>query len=437
MKEIRTTGCPCGREHRSSAKNVMIGKGVLAQLPEEITRTGASKPFVLCDANTDRAAGQTVSALLERAGIDFRKFVIKEEHPEPDERIVGSVFMHLDPSCDLVVAVGSGVIGDVSKIVATVAGVGYIIVATAPSMDGYASATSSMARDGVKVSLPTKCPDLIIGDVDILRNAPIELLKSGLGDMLAKYVSLAEWRIAHLLTGEYYCEDIAELMRECLRSCTENADGLLKRDEAAVEAVFRGLVLAGQAMSYAECSRPASGVEHYFSHVWDMRALEFGDASSTHGIQVAIGTLLSARLYDKLKTVVPDKEKALAAVASFSKEAWFEELSAFLGSSARAMIELDAKERKYSKEAHRARIERIVENWDEILRIIEEEIPSAAQIESLLDRIQCPKRPSAIGIDEAATPTVFKATKDIRDKYVLPRLLWDLGLLDEFASSLA
>ncbi|MBR2353186.1 MAG: sn-glycerol-1-phosphate dehydrogenase [Clostridia bacterium] len=437
MVEIKETGCACGKAHRCAVNNVIIGKGVVEKLPEEIKKMGATKPFVLCDVNTDRAAGQTVSVILEKAGIPYSKYVIAKDHSEPDEETVGAVFMHFDPSCDLVLAVGSGVIGDVSKIVATVAKLGYMIVATAPSMDGYASATSSMARDGVKVSLPTKCPEVIIGDVDILKEAPAEMLKSGLGDMLAKYISLAEWRIARLLVGEYYCEDIAELMRECLRACSDNADGLLKREDAAVEAVFQGLVQAGLAMSYADCSRPASGVEHYFSHVWDMRALEFGDACSTHGIQVAIGTLYSARLYEKLKTVTPDVKKGIASVEAFSKDGWFEELSGFLGSSAQAMIRLDAKEQKYDPETHKVRLVKIVENWDEILRIIDEEIPTAAELEALLDRIECPKRPSEIGIDEALLPITFKATKDIRDKYILPRLLWDLGLLDEMADTLA
>ena len=116
-------------------------------------------------------------------------------------------------------------------------------------MDGYASATSSMSRDGVKVSLNSRCADVIIGDTDILKTAPLHMLKSGLGDMLAKFVSIAEWRIAHIITGEYYCEEVAQLIRSAVKKCVDNAAGLLQRDEAAIEAVFEGLVIGGVAMA--------------------------------------------------------------------------------------------------------------------------------------------------------------------------------------------
>ena len=141
---------------------------------------------------------------------------------------------------------------------------------------------------------------VMVGDIDVLNGAPVFMAKAGLGDMLAKYVSICEWRIAHLITGEYYCETIAEMVRVALKKCVDNAEGLLKRDEEAIKAVFEGLIIGGVAMSYAGVSRPASGVEHYFSHVWDMRALEFGTSMDLHGIQCAIGTLISARIFSAL-----------------------------------------------------------------------------------------------------------------------------------------
>ena len=81
--------------------------------------------------------------------------------------------------------------------------------------------------------------------------------------------------------------------------------------------------------------------------------------------------------------------------------------------------------------AHKDRLEVIIANWDEILRIIDEELPPPAWLNSVMDTIEAPKTLSEIGIDEALLPIVFRATKDIRDKYVLSRLAWDLGVLDE------
>ena len=73
----------------------------------------------------------------------------------------------------------------------------------------------------------------------------------------------------------------------------------------------------------------------------------------------------------------------------------------------------------------------ILTNWNKILEIIHEELPSSAQLEALLDTIDAPKTLDAIGIPDSSLPMIFKATKDIRDKYVLSRLFWDLGILDE------
>jgi glycerol-1-phosphate dehydrogenase [NAD(P)+] len=288
-----------------------------------------------------------------------------------------------------------------------------------------------MTRDGLKISLPSRSADVIIGDTDILCQAPLHMMKAGLGDMLAKYVSICEWRIAHLICGEYYCEEIADLIRSALKRCADNAEGLLKRDPAAVEAVFAGLVIGGVAMNYAGLSRPASGVEHYISHVLDMRGAEYGTPVELHGIQCAIGTLIAASLYEKVKTITPDKEKGLAYAASFDQAAWNETLRQLLGKGAESMIALEAKEGKYDVAKHAPRLEFIVNNWDTILSIIEEEIPSTETLNALMDTIEAPKTLAEIGIDENLLPTVFRATKDIRDKYVLSRLAWDLGILDE------
>lgn len=431
---ILEKGCACGKAHINPIDKVIIGKDVLGNIPAVLEEYGATKVFVLSDPNTFRAAGRAVCDVLTEAKIPFTSYTMEEASPEPDEKTTGAMLLHYDPTCNAILTVGSGVLNDTAKLLAAAANLPYIIVATAPSMDGYASQSSSMCRDGLKISLGSRTPNVIIGDVNILKEAPMDMLRSGLGDMLAKYVSICEWRIANLITGEYYCEEVAQMVRDALKKCTDNAKGLLSRDEEAVQAVFEGLVNSGIAMSYAGVSRPASGVEHYLSHVWDMRGVSFGTPVDSHGTQCAIGTLLATRFYEKLKTITPNKEKALAYVRSFDYKSWSETLKAFLGKAAKSMIELEAKEKKYDVTAHAERLDRILANWDNILRIIDEELPSSAQIEALLDTIGAPKSMHEIGIDDALLPKTFHATKDIRDKYVLSRLCWDLGVIDEITA---
>lgn len=434
--QLDGAACACGKTHRTSVKEIVVESGAIKRLPEILKRYGAKKPFLLADQNTWKAAGERALAVLTQARIACSSYVFDSAQLEPDEATVGSAAMHLDYGCDAVIAIGSGVINDTGKILAAMTKTLYVIVGTAPSMDGYASKTSSMSRDGLKVSIPARCADVIIGDLDVLCAAPQRLLISGLGDMLAKYVSICEWRIAHLLVDEPYCPTIAALVRAALKVCVKNADGLMSREKEAVKAVFEGLAVCGAAMEFAGLSRPASGVEHYFSHVWDMRGLEFGAPLSTHGIQCAIGTLLALRLYEKLQKITPDKEKALAQAKAFDFPAWSEELRAFLGKGAQAMIRAEAQDGKYDPEKHRERLKRILANWDALLAIMREELPPAQEIGQLLESMNAPREAQEIGIARELLPLCFKATKDIRDKYVLSRLCWDLGILDEMAESL-
>ena len=431
LDKFNNIKCKCGKTHSFNVKCVYTGSGVIEKLPEAIELLKAKKCFLISDANTFEAAGKKAINILEKNGIEYVSYSIDEKNVEPNEKSVGAVIMHFDKSCDIVVGIGSGVINDIGKILANLTFLPYIIIATAPSMDGYASATSSMTRDGLKISLPSKCADIIIGDTDVLCNAPLKMLQAGMGDMFAKYISICEWRISSLITGEYYCEEIAKLVRYAVKKCADNADCLLKRDKKAIEAVFEGLIIAGAAMAFAGLSRPASGVEHYFSHVWDMRGLAYGTNVELHGIQCAIATLYASRIYEIIKTLTPDENKALEYVDGFDYEQYKEKLKTFIGKGSAEMIALEKKEQKYSKELHKKRLKIIIKNWSKIVEIIEQEVPSNKIIEGILKKIECPCSIEEIGMDKSILPMTFNATKDIRDKYVLSRLCWDLGIIDD------
>ena len=223
LNDFMNKECACKKSHQIKLPQIIVENGAILSLSKIISQKGLKKAYVLADINTFSVAGESVLNELDKASVSYTKHVFKNENLEPDEYAVGSAIMHFDKGCDFVVSIGSGVLNDIGKIVSATANIPYIIVATAPSMDGYASATSSMSRDGLKVSLPSKCADVIIGDIDIVKTAPIKMLQAGLGDMLAKYVSIAEWRIAYEVASEYYCERVAELIRGALKKCVDNA----------------------------------------------------------------------------------------------------------------------------------------------------------------------------------------------------------------------
>ncbi len=420
--------CPtCHKRHFGGLKECFVGENGIEHLVPLLHKYGVKRPYVLCDYNTFAAAGERVVALLDECGISFALHVVDRDRPAPDEKLVGEAFMHRPFDCDGLVVCGSGVLNDVGKILSSATGKPYILMATAPSMDGFASASSSMERDNFKISLPSRCPDAVIGDLDVLKKAPPHMIASGIGDMLAKYVSLAEWRMGALLLDEPYCETVAEIVSLALKKCVDNGPAAVRGEVAGIKALTEGLIVSGLAMNFVGLSRPASGMEHYISHIMDMRALAFGMPSDLHGIQCGIGTLLTVKAYEKLLTIKPDGDKARAHAASFDREDHEKTLQQTLGKAARSMIEAEAREQKYNAEKHGRRLTRILENWDGIKDIIAS-LPFSRDLESFMEKIGHPTSYRAIGMTEEQVTNAFCLAADVRDKYVLGRLLWDLGL---------
>lgn len=428
--------CDCGREHRAQVDYLSIKRGAIYDLPDALNALGVKKPFIVYDKNTFEAAGRQVCEVLDRAGIPYTGFLLKEHgysKCEPDEYSVGSVAMGFDVKCDCVIAVGGGVINDTCKELALVSGRPQIIIGTAPSMDGFASNSSSMVVDNVKTTLYNATPRGIILDTEIMSKAPMRMLWAGFGDMIAKYISVCEWRISNIVTGEYYCPHVAAVMRRALKRIMDAADGLAKRDPDAVGAVAEGLVLSGIAMSFAKVSRPASGLEHYFSHMWDMLCLERGRESDLHGIQVGVGTVLTLRLYEFIKALTPSREKAEAAIKAFDPEAWEKDIIRVFGKTAPEVLKIEQAAGKNDPVKRMKRVENIIARWDDIQAVIKEELPSLPYLLDIMKRMGMPTAPGEIGFTREDTLTAYMHARDIRDKYLSVSFLWDIGELEEGA----
>ncbi|MBO7504038.1 MAG: sn-glycerol-1-phosphate dehydrogenase [Clostridia bacterium] len=441
--------CACGRDHGANVKEVIIGRDALSALPGVLGRLGAARAYIVSDRNTERAAGGRVAAILDAAGFRLDRFVFDRGFVEPDEPAVGAAVLNMcggpaseDPLAagkTAVVAVGSGVINDICKILAHMTGAPFVTVATAPSMDGFCSSTSSVLRGGLKVSVGSRCPDAVVGDTEILCAAPENSILAGLGDMIAKYVALFEWKLGHIVTGEYYCELTANLMREALEKVVSNAAGLKNREPEAIEAVMEGLVISGIAMDYAGISRPASGIEHYFSHIWDMRGVSFGTPVALHGIQCGIGTVLALEGYEKLFAQIakmngskPDYERARRAHEVFDVHEHAKKIAARLGPGGEIIAEDLKNRRLYDRADTEERLRKIAANYELIKAEAEKTLPSAHRVADMLRDAGAPVRPSEIGLPDEEIPVDFVMTRDIRDKYILSSFAYDLGINIDF-----
>lgn len=435
--------CACGKRHVCALKYLNIGRGIVNEVPKLVAALGCRKPFVVCDDNTWAVAGKRVDEILTAAGIDHAVYIVPLEKPDsvrvaPAEWETGGIIMNFDPSCDMFLAVGSGVINDLCKVAAHATGRPSAVVGTAPSMDGYASNSSSMELNHVKVSLYNHGPEGILLDSEILAQAPMRMLWAGLGDMVAKYIAICEWRISHLVTGEYYCEDVAELMRAALRKLMAVSDKITSRDPDAIASIAEGLVLAGVGMAYAEISRPASGLEHYFSHMWEMMALERGVPYDLHGIQVGVGTLLSMKVYRKLLAdgTKPDRAKAEAHMRAFDRAEWEAQIRRVFGKTADAIIAIEDKTHKNDPARHEKRLSNIIDHWGDILQIIRDELPDYDWLHDAMAATGMPLTPADIDVPVEDVVNAFIGARDIRDKYLSCSMLWDMGLTDEYAAFL-
>lgn len=313
--------CACGKSHKVDIQAIRVGSGVIQELPGILRDLGASHIFLVADNYTFEAAGRQVEQLLDQAGLPYHKRVFQTETPlVPNEYALGSVLAAMTSQDDMLLAVGSGTLNDVTKYVSARTGIPYVIAATAPSMDGYASTVAPTILDGFKTTLPAVYPAAIVADVDILKDAPMPMLTAGFGDIIGKFTSLADWRLSHQLNGEYYCPEVAGVIEAAVETCAANAKALAQREPQAIQAVTEALILSGLAMGMVGVSRPASGAEHQMAHYWEMDALRRGEEHPLHGNAVGVGTVLAASLYEMAAEYLPqgfaapDKGQILACL---------------------------------------------------------------------------------------------------------------------------
>ena len=313
--------CACGKSHKVDIQAIRVGSGVIQELPGILRDLGASHIFLVVDNYTYEAAGRQVEQLLDQAGLPYHKRVFQTETPlVPNEYALGSVLAAMTSQDDMLLAVGSGTLNDVTKYVSARTGIPYVIAATAPSMDGYASTVAPTILDGFKTTLPAVYPAAIVADVDILKDAPMPMLTAGFGDIIGKFTSLADWRLSHQLNGEYYCPEVAGVIEAAVETCAANAKALAQREPQAIQAVTEALILSGLAMGMVGVSRPASGAEHQMAHYWEMDALRRGEEHPLHGNAVGVGTVLAASLYEMAAEYLPqgfaapDKGQILACL---------------------------------------------------------------------------------------------------------------------------
>ncbi len=428
----QTFDCTCGRTHSTALREAIIRPGALQDVPALVQRLGCKKPLVLCDMNTWKAAGERMTACFDQAGASYSLHLFHEEELVPDETALGRIMMALTPSCDLIIGVGTGTINDLSKYASFITKRPYCIVGTAPSMDGFASIGAALMRDNLKTTLDAHVPVAIVGDVDVLAASPMDMILAGLGDILGKYTCLLDWKLSQIVNGEYCCQTIVEMIECSIQKVIDSAGGLHRREPAAVAALMEALVLSGIAMSFSGNSRPASGCEHHLSHFLEMRFLFDGRKPVLHGRKVAVGAVAAALLYHKLAEEKVDFPAARHACETFDEDQWKADMKDYYGKAAPGVIALEAATGKNSPESCLKQVDAIEKHWTEIVAEIKK-IPTAKDLADLLKSVNAPNTPQGIGVERSLLHDGIIAAKEVRDRFTLWQILWDLNLLHAYA----
>lgn len=288
---------PLRKKHETAIKDIRIESGVVHNVGEILAQNKFSNNILLvADKNTLNAADGIVESLkgykLEYRIYDNLRVATMELVNEIEELI-----LNRDIS---VLSVGTGSVNDVCRLASARQDKKLCIFATAPSMDGFASYGAPIVCNGFKSTYPAKSSEVIIGDTKVLAAAPKELKSAGFGDMIAKYVGLVDWKISTLLTGEYYCERIAELTKTAVDELMGMADKVTENDEHTAGKIFEALLKTGVGMSFARNSRPASGSEHIIAHLIECIELRENIIPNYHGDDVGVCTLEMLKFYNSL-----------------------------------------------------------------------------------------------------------------------------------------
>jgi len=307
--------CSCGKKHRIDIKHIYVGENVYDRILDVAKEILPKEILLVSDNNTYKALGKCVENELTESGYKINNIILVSDGDLiPDEKAIGRVLVEVNNETELIVAVGSGSINDICRIISAKTHIPYVIMGTAPSMDGYASTVSPLIIDGAKVTYPGTNPYAIIADSNIMKDAPFEMICAGFGDILGKYTALSDWRLSNTIHDEYFCDTTEKLVRNAMYKCFENIEGAVKRDVKAIQYISEALILSGIAMTLSGNSRPASGAEHHLSHYWEIDKLSRKLEHPLHGNSVGVGTVISAWLYKKLnieerfgiKTPVPE-----------------------------------------------------------------------------------------------------------------------------------
>ena len=434
-------------KHATDTKACLVGDGVLGETPSLFGKwfPGANRAIVVQDPRTRAAAGERVAGMLRANGVDVSEHVL-----EPGGRIFHADYRYVDEVREAIksagverdgrkivpVAVGSGVVNDLAKRASGELGLPYLTVGTAASVDGYSSFGAALrSPEGAKQTYPCPAPRVIVADLDVMRTAPSWMSASGFADLMAKVPAGADWILAYELGASEWHDSAWHTVQDGLKAAIGDPEGVVAMKTGAMTRFVEGLMLGGFAMQDMQSSRPASGAEHLFSHLLEMRDHTFRGEIVPHGIQVGVFTLFMCRVYELMLAFDYSQLDVESCMGNWRPLEEQERIGAatFAGTKF-PEIGIKATRAKFvSRDAARARLEDFKARWPQIKARLEAQLIPAAEIERRLKVVGAPTTPEEIGSTVEASLADVRKTIYMRDRYMALDFLDLTGQLDDFA----
>lgn len=419
----------------ANVAEVRIGRGVLSEAGAVFARHFSGRAVLFADDRGWAAAGPQVAAALSAGGTASRAHVIPAHpRPKPTVELARDLRAVLHPG-ETPVAIGSGVMNDLVKHAAFTAGVPYLCVATAASMDGYTSAGAPLSEKGFKKTIPCRPARVLLADLDVIAAAPPEMTGWGYGDLAGKVPAGGDWMIADAL-GIEAIDDVAwPMVQAGLEGWLSQPERIAAGDRDAVEGLFLGLTLVGLAMEAHGSSRPASGADHQIAHLWEMDDVHHGGERVSHGACVAVGTMAVLRMFDWLLardlTTLDPARLVAGAPGMAGKEAEIVDRFGPGEIAERAIAETRAKHVEGA--ALLDRLTRLRAVWPDLAARLRSRLWTADRMAWHLSRAGAPVEAREIGIDPSCLRRTILKARFLRSRYTVLDLLDEVGLLDQAA----
>lgn len=395
--------------------------------------------IIVADTTTFKIAGKTVVE-------QFAKYKIPQENPFifEDPNIYGAykyveeLVAILSKNDAIPVAVGSGTINDLTKLAAHLTHRPYLCVATAASMDGYTAFGASITANGAKQTFNCPAPQACIADLDILSAAPAQMTAAGYADLFAKVTAGADWILADALGVEAIEETAWSIVQDGLHDALADPEDVKNGDAAAIRKLTEGLMLGGFAMQWSRSSRPASGAEHQFSHLWNMENhLNQGEQVS-HGFQVSIGTLAITALYEEvLKTDFENLDVTACLKQWPTLEALkSQSLATFAGTAFPEICWQETKAKYIDHVALANQLQILKDNWPSIKAKLGAQLIPFSEAKQRLKKVGAPTEPEHVGISRAKLKDTFIRAQYIRRRFTVLDLAVRTGFLERWLDSL-